>query len=63
MKFVEFKKIPRLSREVIVTEKIDGSNGQIYIVKESELTSIDDYFFIEDYCLARKDDLLMLAGP
>lgn len=62
MKFVEFKKIPRLSREVIVTEKIDGSNGQIYIVKEKELTSIDDYFFIADYCLARKDDLLMFAG-
>lgn len=62
MRFVEFKKIPRLSREVIVTEKLDGSNGQIYIVKEEELTSIDDYFFIEDYCLARKDNLLMFAG-
>ena len=62
MKFVDFKKIPRLSRDVIVTEKLDGSNGQIYIVKEEELTSIDDYFFIEDYCLARKDNLLMFAG-
>jgi hypothetical protein len=59
---VEFKKIPRLSRDIIVTEKLDGSNGQIYIVKESDLTSIEDYFFIEDYCLARKDDLLMFAG-
>jgi hypothetical protein len=62
MKFIEFKKIPRLSREVIVTEKIDGSNGQIYIVKEEELTSIDDYFFIEEHLLARKDNLLMFAG-
>lgn len=62
MKFVEFKKIPRLSREIIITEKLDGSNGQIYIVKEEELTSIDDYFFIEDYCLARKENLLMFAG-
>ena len=62
MKFVEFRKIPRLSRDVIITEKIDGSNGQIYIVKEEELTSIDDYFFIEDYCLARKENLLMFAG-
>lgn len=62
MDFVEFRKIPRLSRDVIITEKIDGSNGQIYIVKEEELTSIDDYFFIEDYCLARKDNLLMFAG-
>lgn len=62
MKFVEFRKIPRLSRDVIITEKIDGSNGQIYIVKEEKLTSIDDYFFIEDYCLARKENLLMFAG-
>jgi hypothetical protein len=29
--FQEFKKIPRLSREIIVTEKIDGTNGVIYL--------------------------------
>lgn len=29
--FREFPKIPRYSREVIVTEKIDGTNGCIYI--------------------------------
>lgn len=29
--FQEFKKIPRLSREIIITEKIDGTNGVIYI--------------------------------
>ena len=29
--FKEFKKIPRLSREMIITEKIDGTNGVIYI--------------------------------
>ena len=62
MKFVDFKKIPRLSRDIIVTEKLDGSNGQIYIVKEEELTSLDDYFFIEEHLLARKDNLLMFAG-
>jgi len=62
MKFIEFKKIPRLSREILVTEKLDGSNGQIYIVKEEELTSLDDYFFIEEHLLAKKDNLLMFAG-
>lgn len=31
MDFVGFPKIPRLSREIIVTEKIDGTNVQIYI--------------------------------
>jgi hypothetical protein len=34
--FVEFKKIPRLSREVVVTEKIDGTNGVIYIGEDGE---------------------------
>lgn len=31
MEFQEFPKIARLSREVIVTEKIDGTNGQVFI--------------------------------
>lgn len=31
MEFVEFPKIARLSRECIITEKIDGTNGQIAI--------------------------------
>lgn len=29
--FVEFPKMPRLSREIIVTEKIDGTNAQVFI--------------------------------
>lgn len=33
MEFVEFPKMPRLSREVIVTEKIDGTNAQVTIVE------------------------------
>lgn len=31
MEFVEFPKIARLSREVIVTEKIDGTNASVWI--------------------------------
>ena len=31
MDFEGFAKIPRLSRDCIITEKIDGTNGQIYI--------------------------------
>lgn len=31
MKFTEFPKIPRLRREVVVTEKIDGTNASIWI--------------------------------
>jgi hypothetical protein len=29
--FVAFRKIPRLSREVILTEKIDGTNGVVHV--------------------------------
>jgi hypothetical protein len=29
--FVEFPKIARYSREVVVTEKIDGTNAQVYV--------------------------------
>jgi hypothetical protein len=31
MDFVEFPKMPRLSRDIIISEKIDGTNGQIAI--------------------------------
>lgn len=34
--FVEFPKIPRLSREIVITEKIDGTNGVIYIGEDGE---------------------------
>lgn len=32
MEFQTFPKIPRLNRTCVVTEKIDGTNGQLYIV-------------------------------
>lgn len=31
MEFVSFQSIPRLSREVIITEKIDGTNAQVFV--------------------------------
>ena len=32
MEFLSFNKIPRLSRECVITEKIDGTNASVYIV-------------------------------
>ena len=29
--FVGFSKIPRLFRDIVITEKIDGTNGQVYV--------------------------------
>lgn len=61
MKFTTFNKIPRLSRDIVITEKIDGSNGQIAIFSSDTLFSwfeeiiepYDDacHDFIEKYCL------------
>ncbi len=42
MEFQKFNKIPRLSRDIIITEKIDGSNGQIYIVSYKSLAMFYD---------------------
>jgi len=42
MEFVEFPKIARLSRECVITEKIDGTNGQIHIIAEADFLS--EYF-------------------
>lgn len=33
--FEEFPKIPRLKREVVITEKVDGTNAQIHLVELS----------------------------
>jgi len=45
MDFIEFPKIPRLSREVVVTEKIDGTNAQINIL---ELATDDPTLLTEE---------------
>lgn len=35
MDFVAFPKIPRLSREVVITEKLDGTNASVHIYKDT----------------------------
>ncbi len=37
MDFQKFDKIPRLSRDIVITEKIDGTNAQIFIVSYESL--------------------------
>lgn len=69
--FVKFGKIPRLAREVIVTEKLDGTNGQILIKDTGEIligsrnrwiTTEDDHHGFARWATEHKDELLML-GP
>ena len=68
--FVEWPKIPRLSREIIVTEKIDGTNGVIYIGEDGEflagsrtqwLLGSDNHGF--GAWAAQNRDELMKLGP
>ena len=43
MEFLEFPKIARLSRECVITEKIDGTNAQINIVPVHDVITCDHY--------------------
>jgi len=36
VEFIPFQKIPRLSRQCIITEKLDGTNASIYIGEKGE---------------------------
>ena len=36
MSFQEFPKIPRLKKSMVVTEKIDGSNAQVFVIKKAD---------------------------
>lgn len=70
---IEFKKFPsiaRLSREIVVTEKIDGTNAQIYIGEDGEfltgsrnrwITPEDDNYGFSKWAHENKEELLKLG--
>ena len=69
--FIEFQKIPRLARECIVTEKIDGTNGVIYIGEDGKMlagsrsrwiTPAEDNYGFAKWVEANKAELMKL-GP
>lgn len=69
--FKDFPKIARLTREVIVTEKIDGTNAQIYISYDGSMmfgsrtrwiTPDDDNYGFAAWASDNRDELLKL-GP
>lgn len=61
MDFQAFPKIARLSREMIITEKIDGTNAQIYIC-ESKLENLPPHYESFDYAVDSQLGLHMFAG-
>lgn len=70
--FIEFPKISRFNREVIVTEKLDGTNAQIYINDTGEnvfagsrtrwIQPGDDNFGFAKWVQENKEELITL-GP
>lgn len=69
--FEEFQKIPRLKRGCVITEKIDGTNAQVYISDEGiiqfgsrsrYITPADDNYGFARWAEAHKDELIKL-GP
>lgn len=71
MEFVEFPKMPRLSRLCIITEKIDGTNAQIHITDNGEflvgsrtryITPEQDNHGFAAWAIAHRDELMTL-GP
>jgi len=68
--FIAFKKIPRLSRECVITEKIDGTNASIYIGEDGEfltgskerwITPSDDNRGFSKWAHENKDELMKLG--
>ncbi len=69
--FEPFQKIGRLSRGMVITEKIDGTNASIIINEEGEfgcasrtrlITPEDDNFGFAKWAYEHKDELMQL-GP
>lgn len=69
--FFDFPKIARLSREVIVTEKIDGTNAQVFISEDGVvqagsrtrwITPEDDNYGFAGWVQRNREELLKL-GP
>jgi len=60
MEFNGFKKIPRLYRECIVSEKIDGTNAQINIIHADDYNTI--YGKLDSNPIAVQNDCYMFAG-
>jgi hypothetical protein len=70
--FEPFDKIPRLRRNVVVTEKIDGTNALVYVADDFEtiaagsrtrwITPEDDNMGFARWVQANKEELLKL-GP
>ena len=56
MEFAGFPKMPRLSREMVITEKLDGTNAQVCIQE------LDGWNSPHPACIFQTDGLALFAG-
>ncbi len=70
IEFIEFPKIARLSRECIITEKIDGTNAQVCITEDGQfligsrtrwITPEQDNYGFAKWAIDNKEELLKLG--
>ena len=68
--FEGFPKMARWSREIIITEKIDGTNAQVFIGEDGEfltgsrtrwITPAEDNYGFSAWAHANKDELMKLG--
>jgi len=69
MLFQAFNKIARLSREMVITEKIDGTNAQIYIVNKDDIpynylttTDVSTFDCYKECITAENDTHILFTG-
>lgn len=72
MDFVPFPKVPRLTRDICITEKIDGTNASIYINPDADLflaasrsrwiTPTDDNYGFAKWAYDNKAELMALGA-
>jgi hypothetical protein len=69
--FIEFPKMARLSRDCIITEKLDGTNAQVYITDDGQMffgsrtrwiTPEQDNYGFAKWATEHREELLQL-GP
>lgn len=68
--FIKFPSISRLSRDIVITEKLDGTNAQITITEDGQfltgsrnrwITPEDDNFGFSKWAHENKEELLKLG--
>lgn len=60
MEFQSFPKIPRYSRDIIITEKLDGTNAQIYIEQYTDILDENNLPYGNPLCTYK--DMAIFAG-